>query len=186
MSTRCNIILRSPQGSVIWLYRHGDGYPKGDCGVLSTFWSVRLSLGARHYDPNHVTDPGWRQKWIGSFAKQLLGVTGPGGDLLHEITAGAHSDIDYLYLVDFMGFRKHHDDVMADATVRISERVSHYSEEFKRSFSSTPTLADAEKQEPFSLDDGLYKWVSRQLTGAERTKVSSQASGQDREEQDVD
>lgn len=102
MSTRCNIILRTPDGAKVYLYRHCDGYPTG---AGQTIWSVVLSLSAKGYDATQTHDPEWRRKWIGPFAKQLMATTGNGGDLHHEFTSGLHGDIEFLYLIDFGGFK---------------------------------------------------------------------------------
>lgn len=166
MSTRCNIVLRAPQGACIWIYRHCDGYPGTRDGVLQMLWNVRLSISAKHYDYSDKVNPDWKQKWIGTFARHVLALTDSGGDLRHEITAGPHSDIDYLYVVDFHGHRKQHDEVMSDAVVRVSEKIiTELSEEdkklYKRTYSSTgPSLADAEAREGFKIDDAIYKWKS--------------------------
>lgn len=101
MSTRCNIILRSPAGAKIYLYRHCDGYPSGAGKTIASVW---LSLSAGHYDASQKHDPNWKAKWIRPFFDQLFKTTGNGGDPHHEITAGLHSDIEFLYVIDFDGF----------------------------------------------------------------------------------
>lgn len=166
MSTRCNIVLRAPQGACIWIYRHGDGYPCGSSGVLDMLQAVGLSISSKHYDYEKPIDPDWRMKWIGTFARQLLGVTGSGGDLLHELTAGAHSDIEFLYLIDFAGFSIE-GGPLAAPKLRISEALVTYnnpeSEPYKagRRFErTTPSLKNAEAQEALPIFGGPIKWKS--------------------------
>jgi len=95
MSTRCNVLLRTPEGSAIWFYRHGDGYPSSAGRALDSLYTahiVRFSSGSR----------GWA--WIGDFAERMILARDDTGDVIWQLTAGPHDDIEYCYIIDFPGF----------------------------------------------------------------------------------
>jgi hypothetical protein len=97
MSTRCNVLLFSPEGAKVYFYRHTDGY-------LS-------QAGARLY--HTYTAASVRSKdgfpWIGDFAERLLRAQTESGDALYRLTSGPHVDVEYFYALEFPGFQ---DDAM--------------------------------------------------------------------------
>lgn len=95
MSTRCNVLLRSPEGSAIWFYRHCDGYPSEagrDLERLYTSHIVKSEPGTRGFS------------WIADFAERMVRACDETGDRIWRLTAGPHGDIEYCYVFDFPGF----------------------------------------------------------------------------------
>lgn len=93
MSTRCNVLLFSPNGARVYFYRHSDGYLSHGGARL---YHVHTAASVRSKD-------GF--PWIGDFAKRLLLAQTESGDPLYEITSGCHVDINYFYAIEFPGFQ---------------------------------------------------------------------------------
>lgn len=92
MSTRCNVLLYSPEGARVYFYRHSDGYPSA---AGSRLWSTFTAFFARSED-------GF--PWIGDIAARLLNAQSEDGSPLYRLTSGPHQDIEYFYAVEFPGF----------------------------------------------------------------------------------
>lgn len=93
MSTRCNVLLHSPDGARVYLYRHSDGYLSQAGARL---FHVFTAMSARSKD-------GF--PWIGDFAERLLRAQTESGDPLYRMTSGVHEDINYFYALEFPGFQ---------------------------------------------------------------------------------
>lgn len=78
MSTRANIKLINGD-SIIWVYRHSDGYP------AETGHDLAEKLKKSCYDFNELT-------------------SGILKDDAYRITTEQHGDIEYLYTIEFLGF----------------------------------------------------------------------------------
>jgi len=95
MSTRCNVLLRTPQGAAIWFYRHSDGYLAGAGRSLESLYTAHIVH----------SEPGKRGfSWIGDFAERMVLARDEGGSVIWRLTAGPHEDIEYCYIIDFPGF----------------------------------------------------------------------------------
>ncbi len=105
MSTRCQIIV---EGSDVVIYRHSDGYPDGDEGVLKgLIATVGPFVKARGFDecylPAHIVHDqvAAHVKWaneqaFGKATKYLgYGVEAYNPAVRHPL----HGDIDFLYVV---------------------------------------------------------------------------------------
>ena len=89
MSTRCNIIIKEPFGARYVLYHHHDGYPEG-VGV-----QLRNALGVK----NGESIP---QTWGGHYLVNDLIKNRKGlNDNEYEATWALHSDIEYVYVVNY-------------------------------------------------------------------------------------
>lgn len=156
MSTRCNVIIRTPDGAKVYLYRHCDGYPSGEGDTIASVW---LSLTATHYDANQQHDPYWKAKWIKTFLPQLMQTTGSGGDPHHEFTSGLHGDIEFLYIIDLGGFVDYGQPI-AEPMIRVGCGYKITEEE-------------TEKTEPFPISE-LSAWIWRYEAAREREEESSE------------
>ena len=94
MSTRCNILLHSPEGARVYFYRHSDGYPSSAGAAL---WHMFTAMFA------NSKEDGW--PWIGEIATRMLNAHCETGSPIYRLTSGPHSDINYFYAVEFPGFR---------------------------------------------------------------------------------
>ena len=113
MSTRCQILV---EGSDVVLYRHSDGYPTGESGVLKPLKKI-VSQFCKHrgfdttYLPAHIISSFIvdQNKWIdehvakGSLERDYAGTRflGHGVEAYYpdRKNTGLHGDIDYLYVV---------------------------------------------------------------------------------------
>lgn len=92
MSTRCNVLLHSPNGARVYFYRHSDGYlSMAGARLFHTFTAASVA-----------TKDGF--PWIGDFAERLLRAQTESGSSLYQMTSGVHVDINYFYAIEFPGF----------------------------------------------------------------------------------
>lgn len=89
MSTRCCIIVKERYGSRFILYHHQDGYPEG-VGV-----SLRKALDTKTGDT--FTRGTFGHYLVNDLIKDQLGLN----DKEWEITDALHTDIEFLYVVNF-------------------------------------------------------------------------------------
>jgi hypothetical protein len=89
MSTRCNIIVRERYGSRFILYRHHDGYPEGV--------GVQLRKALELKDGESFSRGTFGHYLVNDLIKDQRGLN----DREYEITDCLHSDIDYLYVVNY-------------------------------------------------------------------------------------
>ena len=139
MSTRCNILLRTPQGAAIWFYRHGDGYPSAAGRALDTLYTA------------HIVDsaPGARGfSWIGDFAERMVLARDDTGSVIWRLTAGPHQDIEYCYIFDFPGFED--DDARAEDYAKNRDLLKV---RWAGGGYGKDTVARAEAQRPLTIDE---------------------------------
>lgn len=87
MSTRSNIVINDGN-RLIWLYRHSDGYPHGEHGVLLHLEQI---LEACDYNtPELLATALIRFKIQGSHGEYYS----------FELTEDQHGDIEYLYTIN--------------------------------------------------------------------------------------
>ena len=91
MSTRANIIIQD-QHDAIQLYRHSDGYPESDHGVLA---------GLKEAMPYAWTLPRMEAT---DFAAAIVRAWKDGGGNIHidgtaDLPGSLHGDIDYYYII---------------------------------------------------------------------------------------
>ena len=91
MSTRCNIAFyqNRTDGNKSWseiFYRHHDGYPDGENGVVATIMDDLVKIIKFNADPNLVA------------ARFFVKQRDSGKEL--EKTTGIHGDIEYLYRIN--------------------------------------------------------------------------------------
>lgn len=139
MSTRCNVLLRTPQGAAIWLYRHGDGYPSSAGRALDTLYTAHIVHSA----------PGARGfSWIGDFAERMILARDDTGSVIWRLTAGPHEDIEYCYIFDFPGFEEDH-----SKSEDYGRNVSLLKVRWAGGGYGKDTVARAEAQRPLTVDE---------------------------------
>ena len=89
MSTRCNIIVKEPYGHKYILYHHHDGYPEGVGVQLRK--ALKMKEGCT-----------FSNRWGGHYlANDLIKDQRGLNDKTYEITSCLHSDIEFVYVVNF-------------------------------------------------------------------------------------
>lgn len=96
MSTRCNIQLIRGQ-SIVWLYRHHDGYLHGTGADIAEKVAAAWGAETAHRDAQGAADHFLRA----IFAEQYEATSHCGPRPIYELTNDVHGDIEYIYQVCF-------------------------------------------------------------------------------------
>ena len=92
MSTRCNLIIEDAFDR-IQLYRHGDGYPNGSCGVLATLeQALPYAWPIPRFEANDfaaATIRAWKNKGGGYV---YIDGSPRGWEMIHE-------DVEWVYVI---------------------------------------------------------------------------------------
>jgi len=99
MSTRCMIEVKD---SNVKIYRHSDGYPDSECGVLATLVpQVKKFLALRSWDPEYMLAriAQWQMN-VYDKATQEGGYFNQSQCLGFGLDTRYHGDLEYIYRIE--------------------------------------------------------------------------------------
>lgn len=100
MSTRCNVIVMGRDGKNDIFYHHSDGYPDGVGKELLMF----SHFASKNQESTYMdSDGSVAERNLNDVRRKFMELLESDGDYEHD--GIIHSDIDYMYLVEFVASR---------------------------------------------------------------------------------